>query len=411
MTRIASLLAGLVVALLLAGCSGQGSSADAPADFKVVAGDASVTATWTAVEGVDYWIFYAPGENVTTSNWVSLNGRVLTKATSPQVIGGLLNGTTYSFTINARTDGGPGGPGSPTVVATPRLSGNIWEPGTPIATERLTGVASGTVPEGIGNVAVSQSGAIYTATGTGAYTAQTNPQPASGLNLVVYSTPGFVAGGANGTLLQSVDGKAWTAVASSTSQELYGAGTAGFGNYVVVGAAGTVLTSSGGTEWTARTSGTTANLRAVTFGGGQYVAVGDGGTILTSTNGTAWVAAAAVTGVNLRGVAHAALSSTVDGAITFTNAYVAVGDGGTVLTSNDAITWTARPVLGSAALNAVTYGGQFVVVGDQGVIHTSTDGITWTARTSGTSRNLTSVARSFTGYLAVGDAGTVLTSN
>lgn len=395
----------------MAGCSSQGSSADAPADFRVVAGDGSVTATWTPVEGVEYWIFYAVGENVTTANWVNLNGRVLTKAASPQVISGLLNGTTYSFTINARTNGGPGGPGSPTVVATPRLSGIVWESGTPIAPERLTGIATGLVAEGAANVAVSRSGGIYTAIGSGAYSAQTNPQAANGLNAIVYSTPGFVAAGANGTLLQSVDGRAWTAATSGTGEALLGAGTAGFGNYVVVGANGTILTSAGGTEWSARTSGTTAALRAVTFGGAQYVVVGDGGTILTSANGTAWVAATPVTTANLRGVAHAALASTVDGVTTITNAYVAVGDRGTVLTSRDGVAWTAGPTVGTSTLNAVIYGGQFVMVGDQGAIYTSPDGLVWTPRTSGTSRDLTSIARSFTGYLAVGDAGTYLTSN
>lgn len=411
MKRLASLFATLLLAFAVAGCSSQGSSSDAPTDFKVTAGDGAVTVTWTAVEGVEYWIFYAQGDNVTTSNWVSLNGRVVTKATSPQLISGLANGTTYSFTINGRRDGGPGGAGAPTVVATPRLSGIAWEAGTAIGSERLTAIATGSVPEGVGNVAVSQGGAIYAALGSAGFASQANPVAANNLLTAFYSTPGFIAAGANGTLLLSTDGRAWTATASNTTETLYGSNAVGFGNYIVVGSNGTILTSPGGTEWTARTSGTTATLRAVTYGGAQYVAVGDGGTILTSGSGTTWVTVPPVTSATLRSVAHAALSSTVDGAITVTNVYVAVGDSGTVLTSNDAVTWTVRPALGSAALNAVVYGGQFVVVGNSGTIYTSPDGVAWTARTSGTTRDLTSVVRSLTGYLAVGDAGTYLTSN
>lgn len=411
MKRLASLVASLAVALALTGCSGQGSSSDAPADFKVTAGDASVTATWTAVEGVEYWIFYAQGENVTTANWVSLNGRVLTKATSPQVIGGLLNGTTYSFTINGRKDGGPGGAGSPTVVATPRLSGNVWEPGPAITTERLTGITAGNVPEGVANVAIAAGGTIYLATNSGAYAPQANPQAANGLNAIAYSSPGYVAAGGNGTVLQSVDGKTWTAVASNTGQALLGATAAGFGNYILVGANGTIITSANGTDWTARESGSTSTLRAVTFGGAQYLAVGDGGAILASANASAWVAVPSVTTAGLRGIAHAALTSTVDGTFSVTNVYVAVGERGTLLTSNDGATWTARTPLGNANLNAVIYGGQFVAVGDGGAIYTSPDGVTWTARASGTTRNLTALVRSLTGYLVVGDGGASLVSN
>ena len=412
MKRFSALLASFAIALALTGCGGQGSSSDAPIDFKVTAGDASVTATWTAVEGVDYWIFYAAADNITTTNWVSLNGRVLTKATSPQVISGLTNGTLYSFTINGRKDGGPGGPGTPSQSATPRLSGINWNVGPSIGTERLTGVAVGVVPEGAGQVAVSETGKIYTSVTTGDFAAQTSPVPTSGLNTVVYSSPGFVIGGANGTVLQSVDARTWTSVSSNTGQALFGAGSAGLGNYALVGAAGTIITSANGTEWALRASGTTATLRAVTYGGGNYVAVGDGGTILTSANGTSWAAVAPVTSAALRAVGYVALSATAaDGTITVTGIYVAVGEAGTLLTSNDAATWTLRPALGTSTLNAIVYGGQFVTVGDNGAIFTSPDGVNWTARTSGTTRNLTSVARSATGYVAAGDAGTYLISN
>jgi hypothetical protein len=47
-------------------------------------------------------------------------------------------------------------------------------------------------------------------------------------------------------------------------------------------------------------------------------------------------------------------------------------------------------------------------VGKAGTILTSPDGITWTARNSGTTADLTAILRTLTGYTAVGAAGTVL---
>jgi hypothetical protein len=51
---------------------------------------------------------------------------------------------------------------------------------------------------------------------------------------------------------------------------------------VAVGYPGTILTSPDGETWTQRTSGTTVGLYGVAYGNGTFVAVGEGGTILTS---------------------------------------------------------------------------------------------------------------------------------
>jgi hypothetical protein len=63
--------------------------------------------------------------------------------------------------------------------------------------------------------------------------------------------------------------------------------------------------------------------------------------------------------------------------------FVAVGEGGTILTSRDGVSWTQR-TSGDNLLLGVTYGnGLFVAVGGGGAILTSRDGVSWTARTSG----------------------------
>jgi hypothetical protein len=70
--------------------------------------------------------------------------------------------------------------------------------------------------------------------------------------------------------------------------------------------------------------------------------------------------------------------------------FVAVGDGGTILTSPDGVNWTRGPRGRATRLFGVTYGnGLFVAVGRFGTILTSPDGVTWTPRTSGTSDSST----------------------
>jgi photosystem II stability/assembly factor-like uncharacterized protein len=60
---------------------------------------------------------------------------------------------------------------------------------------------------------------------------------------------------------------------------------------------------------------------------------------------------------------------------------VAVGDGGTIISSTDAAAWTPQTSGVTTRLNAITVGsGLFVVVGDGGVILRSSNGTSWEAR-------------------------------
>lgn len=94
---------------------------------------------------------------------------------------------------------------------------------------------------------------------------------------------------------------------------------------------------------------------------------------------------------------------------------VAVGTGGSILTSSNGRTWTQRDSGTTAWLVGVTYSPEarkFVAVGEQGTILTSTDGVSWTrAANSGTTQRLNNVAYGFGTFIAVGEAGTVLFSN
>ena len=138
--------------------------------------------------------------------------------------------------------------------------------------------------------------------------------------------------------------------------------------YVVVGFGGVILTSdtaaladtaAGATSWADRTNPavTTANLYAVTKGPGRHVAVGQSGTVITSDDGGAtWTTQSS--GFN---------NTLYDVTWTGTD-YVAVGYSGAILTSDDAVTWSMYDH-GSGYLYAVEAGiGEVIVVGDRGQI-------------------------------------------
>lgn len=411
MKRFAILVASLAIMAVLNGCSSNASSADPAPDFKAVAGDGAVTLTWTMEPDVEYWLFYAVGDSVTTANWLSTGGHAITNTKSPYTIAGLVNGIKYSFTMNGRKNGGPGGPGAPTQVVTPRFAGASWTVGTPLGSGKLNGASA----VASSNIIVGSGGAIYASIAGAAAAAQTNPAAPADLNAVAYNGLGFVAVGAAGTAVFSADATTWVTRTSGTVADLYGVASVGSGSAVAVGAGGTIINSADGATWAAASSATAQNLYAVTYGNGMYVAVGAGGTVVTSTDGATWKAVAVNTTRDLRGVTFGILIITTGtgtaATTTSTNIFVATGAAGTVLTSNDGATWTVRPPMSTNNINAVAFGGQFVAVGNAGSIYTSADGSSWQAQTSGTVNDLTAITRTSNGYIALGTAGTNLTAN
>ena len=154
-------------------------------------------------------------------------------------------------------------------------------------------------------------------------------------------------------------------------------------------------------NWTQRTSGTNSSLYGITYGNGMFVAVGQGGTILTSTGGTNWTARSSGTGAVLADVTYG------DGT------FVAVGYGGRFVTSTNGINWTYMnpfPAI-SLPVSAITYGnGLFVAVGYWDLVFTSPDGFNWTKRSSGVRYSLNCIAYGNGRFVAGGDGGRGLTS-
>ncbi len=401
MRRPLMLIAAILAVLLAAGCGSSGHSANPPASVVAVAGDGMVTVSWPMESNVEYWMFYAPSASITTSNWTNIAGsRSVIGATSPYAVTGLTNGVVYSFTLNGRTDGGPGGEGTPSVSATPRLAGTAtatlpapWLAGTALGTSDLRGLALGT-----SFVAVGAGGAMYSSVDASSWTALTSGTTAN-LNAAIYSSV-YLAAGDSGTMLYSADALTWTPRNTGTANNLY-AMARNSALFVAVGANGTIVTSADGTTWAAAAdSATTKDLYAVTvYANSLWIAVGASGTLITSNDGSTWKAVSSNTALDLKGIAYGTSSATT------APVFAAVGASGTLVTSADGATWTAQPAIGANTLLAISYGTQFIAVGASGSIYTSTDGTTWAAQASTTSSDLKAIVHAPFGYSAVGAAG------
>lgn len=83
--------------------------------------------------------------------------------------------------------------------------------------------------------------------------------------------------------------------------------------------------------------------------------------------------------------------------------FVAVGDQGSVLSSEDGATWAVRTSGTTLALNDVAFGGdRYVAVGQAGKILVSDDGREWDSASSPSSRDLNSVVWHIDRFYAVG---------
>lgn len=394
--------------LVVFGC-GSGSSAPPPTGLVATANESGVTMTWDMTAGVEYLLFYGPTSvvpsNVTSmSGWIGLpGGGTQINASSPVVVSGLPNGVSYSFSVNARTNGGPGGPGATPVTATPRLAGSIWSAGAAAGSDALR-----CVTYGASFVAAGDGGAMYSSTDGLTWTAISHTNTAKVNGCSYWGSYRLVGDG--GLVLTSTDALTWTQQTSGTTENLYAIAGNNSTLLVAVGANGKIITSPDGVTWTARDSTTTQTLYAVNYSGlspsgsssGTWTAVGVAGTVVTSTDGgLTWATVASGTTADLHGIAYGLSTATAAGV------FVAVGDSGTVLTSASGSAWApvATPVT-AVGLKAVTYGTQFVAVGTGGNSFVSTDAVTWTpSSTPGTTSDLYAVARGSLRYAAVGAAG------
>ena len=260
-------------------------------------------------------------------------------------------------------------------------------------------------------IAVGSGGMIFTSADGLAWTQRSsNPLGLGDFNAVAAGASGFVAVGVNGQIASSPDGQTWTKRDSGTAGALSGI-VFGGGKYVAVSSTfGMVHSSTNGADWT---NVLVANFNAVAYDGSQYVAVGNGGAVRTSPDALVWATrVAASTAPALRGVAAGA------------GALVAVGDTGLIIRSSDAgVTWAPPTVPTSVGVATITFravifaGGQFVAIGQDQigqvlstVIVTSPDGITWTRRDVPYTQSARAITYTGSRYIVGGGTSTILTS-
>lgn len=400
-----------LVSLLIA-CGGKGHSAAPPSDLMVEAGDTQVVLTWTPVPGVEYWAWSSTQPNVSTQTCMQSTGcNIMTKATSPFAVTGLTNGTAYSFTVNARTDSGPGGPGASPVAATPRLAGVAWFPIKTLTALNIRAVAAGkvtnpgaTVATGL-LVAAGDNGSLYSSPDGATWKALTSGTSAQ-LRGVSYAFGKFYAAGQTGTMLSSTDGIAWTRVTLPSAEDLNGLHFNGT-RLLAVGRNGTLLTTLNGTDWTVISTGAGEELHAAVYSpAGFWVVAGNGSAVYKSVDGLNWTASSAATSGVWRSAAYLGQASTVNGVTSTVYRLAMVSSSGQTATSLDGVNWTTSSTTALSGLTGVAAGSeQFVAVGNAGVVLTSSDGSTWLARDSGTSQNLQALVRYTNVYFAFGDQG------
>ncbi|UXI70142.1 WD40/YVTN/BNR-like repeat-containing protein [Tahibacter amnicola] len=184
-----------------------------------------------------------------------------------------------------------------------------------------------------------------------------------------YVAVGYNGGAEPAVIYVSTDGSTWEAREVDHHGELNGVTWTG-SQFVLVGEDGFVATSPDGTSWTPRRQGELTNLYAVRWVGDEYVALGYLGPSLRSSDGRHWTPFQ---------VGHGFTPPLTD----IARAQTPVGErsvivGGSIWASADRTTWipAGSATSPSYSVNSVAWGrGRFVAVGDGGTVQTSEDGV------------------------------------
>ncbi|HKS37568.1 MAG TPA: hypothetical protein VJW76_10290 [Verrucomicrobiae bacterium] len=273
--------------------------------------------------------------------------------------------------------------------------------------------------------------------------------PSDGLlRAIVYVNGNFVVA-SRGQLLRSIDGVTWTRAGAVQFDDI----TFGQDTYAAVGLWAGIQTSPDGVTWTQRIlkAGARDRVRnAIAYGNGTFVSISGESAglfwthyIETSRDGIEWgdtrraefgqggddfgITFAngmfVAVGFNAIYTSTDAISSNSWTRHTYSppvrlhdvvyadDRFLAVGSGGTILSSPDAATWTALNSSVTSELRGVAWGqGTFVAVGDGGTILTSTNGSDWVRQDSGVTVSLNDVCYANNQFVAVGENGTILQS-
>jgi Abnormal spindle-like microcephaly-assoc'd, ASPM-SPD-2-Hydin len=324
--------------------------------------------------------------------------------------------------------------------------GTVWKSDNVLsgATSTWTSFSSGLPSHGVSSIAVDPLDPSRVVLGVAGLSGIPAPNRSQHVYLTQNGGTTWVdaSGTDGGPVLTNLPDRSVLSVAldPGSSNGLFGLGSSG-SLLVAVGLQGSILSTPDGLSWTARMSDAFNTLADVTWTGSQFVAVGLGGTILTSPDGISWATRKAgpsweaLQGVASSGAIVVATSASQpqvftspDGVTSWTphtgvaphalldivwggGLFVAVGYGGTIITSPDGLSWTTRTSPTTENLVTIVWSGsQYVVGGLQGALLTSPDGVTWTQRTSPTTNEINAIAWSGTSFVGVINTGEVIRS-
>jgi hypothetical protein len=284
-----------------------------------------------------------------------------------------------------------------TILQSP--DGVSWVKRTTGTTQVLRGVSYGLG----GYLAVGSDSTVISSPDGVTWTARPTGDAGVELWRPAADTSGWLAVGAGGTRLVSMNLATWGG-GTSTRTAFYGLG-AGPGLVLAAGVNGTVAQRESSGSWlTVATAAGRRELRGVSYLAQTWVVTGGGGTILTSLDGTGFTPRRSTSSAELW--SSATLMSAGEPRL------VVVGAGGALLVSSDrGVSWQAAPDPQKETLFSVATGpAGFVAVGVDGAVVRSTDGLHWNVVQTGLGQTLRAVTADAGHYVAVGATGTVLTS-
>jgi photosystem II stability/assembly factor-like uncharacterized protein len=321
---------------------------------------------------------------------------------------GLLPATTYYFVIRAVDQAGNTSALSSEISITTGLA-SLWVVQKSAATNSILG----SFYDGSEKIIVGALGSLFSSSDGINWLQEASPV-GSNLNSVTGNGAGnYIVVGEGGVILYSKSlvskagntVRAWSLIKPVTSVSLNSVVSNGK-LFVAVGDMGAIVFSKDGISWLLSNQIVKGNLHSVTWSGTQYIAVGDAGMIITSLDGINWtISKYATLTDNLYGVASSNGSQVV--VVGLNGAILVSYDGGKGFTSVNRVVST---------LSDITWDGyRYIAVGDAGVIVTSLDGVNWIIEKTGVTANLKHASGKMAADgkihdIVVGDFGTILTS-
>lgn len=187
----------------------------------------------------------------------------------------------------------------------------------------------------------------------------------------------FVVAGNDGVILISKDGQKWQQTRMATSESIYRVRWLN-GRYIAVGAGMLILTSEDGITWEQEKAepDSTTMFTDVTWNGSKYIVVGDHLNVWVSGDGVKWNDNEGNYPINnLEGTDSADCIYSI---IWAENKLLAVANRGNVFTLPYGGKWQKEANVTRKWLKDVVYSkDKFVAVGDEGIILNSDDGINW----------------------------------